>query len=217
MRILIEGETRSIQDYDEGYMDESESITCNPRGDLIVCQGLPAKTELVRLRNSYFAIATTAVAASQGLPTTAAHITLFNNNPYGGMAFIVDSVFTIVVVAAGATTAIAPAVCMNVGAKTAPTTNLLTPKGFCGNAYRGSGIVATGQTITNDTWHTARSSIAMDDTASQPGTACDCELFGQYIVPPQHMFSVAAIANTNVAMTTRSGIRWHEVMIPVSW
>ncbi len=217
MKILTKGEVRSSLEYDEGYMGESENVMCNPRGDVIVCQGLPEKAELVRMRNSYFGIATTAVAPSQGLPTTAAHVTLFNNNPYGGMAFIIDSVFTIVVVASGAATAIAPVVCMNVGVKAAPTTNLLTPRGLCGNAYRGSGIVATGQTITNDTWHTAGNAMPMDSISTQVGTACQCNLFGQYIVPPRHMFSVTAVANTNVAITTRSGIRWHEVMLPVSW
>jgi hypothetical protein len=216
MRILVHGEVRAIQDYDKGYQDEHEPVVCNPRGDLIICQGLPAKAELVRLRNSYFAIATTAVVPSQGLPTTAAQVTLFNNNPHGGMSLIVDSVFTIVVVSSAAATGVAPAVCMNVGVKTAPTTNLLTPKTLAGNPYRGSAIVATGQTITNDTWHTAHNSAIMD-TTTQAGTACDCDLYGQYIVPPQHMFSVAAVANTNVTITTRSGIRWHEIMLPVSW
>jgi len=215
MRILIEGEIRSTQDYDEGYMDESESVICNPRGDLIVCQALPPKAELVRLRNSYFGIATTAVAPSQGLPTTAAQVTLHNNNAYGGPIFIIDSVFTIVVVASAAATAIAPAICMNIGTKAVPTTNLLTPKGLCGNAYRGFGVLATGQTITNDTWCTANNSAIMDDV-NQAGYISDCDLFGQYIVPPQHMFSVTAVANTNVTITTRSGIRWHEVQLPTA-
>jgi len=215
MKLSAKGHLRGFNEVGEEFDGEVAFPDVNTRGDLIVCQSLPVNAELVRMRLGYFAIATTAVAPVTAVPTTAAQVTLHNNYPAGGPSLIVHSVFTIIVVSAAAATGIGLFGCMNAGLKAVPTTNLLTPKGLCGTAYRGSAVVATGQTITNDNWHPL-SETNVHSSTNQVGTVSECSLRGLYIVPPGHMFSISQVANTATTITARAGIRWFEVNLPAS-
>lgn len=164
------------------------------------------------MRRSYMAVASAAAAPVAAMPTTAAQLTLFNGELAHDRSYIIDSVSLVVVVSAAAATAISIVGCINVNTKAAPTTNLLTPKGLAGQAYYGLGIVATGQTITNDLWSPLGNSNGA--ATSGIGTTLSVELNGMFVLPSRHMFSITAVANTATTITCRLGIRWHEAPVP---
>lgn len=206
---IVRGKNEPLLDQPGG---SPSPLVVNPRGDLSVVQGLPPNAELVRMRSSYVAIAVTAVAPVVALPTTTAQLTLWNGENDGGKIYVIDSVIYYTTVSAAAATNVGLLCCMNVGKKTAPT-GAITPKGLAGHAYRGSGLVAVGATITDDSWHPLGDSVI--GAASQIGTTVEVPVDGLYIIPPGHMFSLAGVANTVTTITGRCGIRWHEVQLPV--
>lgn len=196
----------------DGTHGEPAPVLINPRGDLCVALGLPGVAELVRLRRSYMAIAPAAVAPVAALPTTAAHLTLWNGEQENGMIYAIESVGVFTAVSAGAASQVGVAVCMNIGKKASPTSDT-TPRGLAGQAYRGTAVVDAGATITDDKWQPFGTSIV--GPASQIGLVAEFPVEGLFVVPPGHMFSVAAMANTGTTITTRCFIRWHEVQLPV--
>lgn len=209
------GRARGTQEvYNDLSGGKSAGLVINPRGDLAIAQTMPGIGDLVRMRNSFFVIQSTAVAPIVALPTTTAQLTLFNGEQDGGRSYVIDSVGAIVQVSAAAATAIAVLACMGTGRKTAPTSDL-TPRGLAGHRYKGAGIVDINATITNDTWHICGSST-FDAPTSQIGMAVEKRLDGLYVVPPGHYFSIAAITNTAATITVRHFIRWHEVLVQCS-
>lgn len=209
LQARVRGKSDAIADANQG---EEVPLCVNPRGDILIARGMPGISELVRMRQSYMAIVATAVAPVTALPTTTAQMTLWNGEQENGKIYVLDSVGVFVTVSAAAATAVGLCALMNIGKKTAPT-SALTPRGLAGQAYRGTGIVAVGATVTNDVWITMGSSNV--GPTSQIGQTLDWSLNGQYVVPPGHMFSLSAIANTGTTITCRCFMRWHEVLLPV--
>lgn len=205
----VRGKSEAVNDSPQG---EPSPIVTNPRGDLAIAHGMPGVSDLVRMRNSYMAIVATAVAPITALPTTTAQMTLWNGEQENGKIYIIDTVGVFTTVSAGAATAIGLCGLMNIGKKVAPT-GALTPRGLAGQAYRGTGLVAVGATVTDDKWTPIGTSNV--GPASQIGQTMEWSLNGLYIVPPGHMFSLAAIANTGTTITCRCFMKWHEVQLPV--
>lgn len=205
----VRGKTEAVTDANHG---ESVPTLINPRGDLLISAGMPGISDLVRMRQSYTAIAAAALAPVAALPTTTAQVTLWNGELENGKIYIIESVGFFTAVSAAAATAVGVVVCMNIGKKSAPTSGI-TPKGLAGQVYRGTGIVATSASITDDKWFPYGTSIV--GPASQIGLVGEYPVDGLYIIPPGHMFSIAVIANTTTTITCRGFIRWHEVQLPV--
>ena len=205
----VRGRSEPILDCNTG---EEVPININPHGDLIIAHGMPGVSELVRMRKSYMAIAASAVAPVTALPTTSAQLTLWNGENDGGLIYVIDSVGVFTTVSAGAATAIGLFACMHTGKKAAAVADL-TIRGLAGQAYRGTATADVGATVVNDVWIPI--GTANVGPASQIGQTLDVPVNGLYIVPPGHMFSLAAVANTTTTITTRCLIRWHEVQLPV--
>lgn len=193
---------------------EPAPLVINPRGDLLVAYGMPGVAELVRMRQSYFALGTAAAPANAALPTTATAtgITLWNGEQENGRIYVIDSIGFYVVVSAAAATAVGCVVCINLGKKTTPTADI-TPRGLAGNVYRGTGVVDLNATIVDDKWFPYGTSVV--GPASQIGLAGDYPVDGLFVIPPGHQITVGVIANTATTITCRSMIRWHEVQLPV--
>lgn len=209
VKARVRGLSPSLENLPSG---SSAPCAINPRGDLLVAQALPPYAEIVRMGNSYFVIQSAATTPNTILPTTTAPVTLWNGENDGGKVYIIDSVFAHVVVSAAAATNVGLCGMLNLGRKAAPT-GALTPKGLAGHNYKGRGLVGLAVTVTDDSWHPLGN--AVNGPASQVALNVDIPLFGAYIVPPGGMFSISALANTGTTITVRSGIRWHEVQLPI--
>ena len=209
LQARVRGKAEAVLDANQG---EDIPVLINPRGDLLVAAGMPGISDLVRMRQSYTAIAAAAIAPVIALPTTTAQVTLWNGELDSGKVYVIDSVGFYCAVSAAAATAAGVVICMNTGKKTAPT-GAITPKGLAGQVYRGTALVATSAAITDDKWFPYGTSIV--GPASQIGLVGEYPVDGLYIVPPGHMISIAWIANTVTTITGRAFIRWHEVQLPV--
>jgi len=211
MFALVRGRTEAVLDQPGG---STGALAINPRGDLLVAQGMSPLAEIVRMRNSYQVIASSAVAPVTALPTTAALMSLYNNEQDGGKIYIVDSIFATVVVSAGAATQLGMAAMLNIGPKTAPTPTALTIRGLAGQGSKSSAIIVAGaSSLTDDSWQPVGNSVV--GPASQICMNVDVPVNGLFIVPPKHYFHVSAIANTAATITVRCGFRWHEVQLPI--
>src|SRR5271154_6694389 len=93
MKIGVAGRVRGImagQNYAENR--EDEQLHLNSRGDVIIAQGLPELAELVRLGNSFQAYFGTGVTALNALPTTTAHLSIYNGEPANGSCYLIDTI-----------------------------------------------------------------------------------------------------------------------------
>jgi hypothetical protein len=115
---LVRGTSRP--NYSEG--DQRTAILNG--GETVVAQGLPLKSELVRLGQSW-SITTPAAnhfAPVAALPTTRAEMVLYNGEPSNGKSYLIDSVFAVAdtsIAAAGVITLLG----QMVASGTAPTDN----------------------------------------------------------------------------------------------
>lgn len=182
----------------------------NGRGDSLVALGMPGVAEVVRMRESYGAIAATAVAPVVALPTTTAQLSLWNGEQQGGKSYVIDSVFAHVVVSAGVATGVGIVGMINKRAAAQMVADI-TPFGLAGHVYAGSGIVDVGATVVDDGWHPIGNSII--GPASQVAMNVDIPVNGLYIVPPGGAFSIAVVANTVTTITAKMGFRWHEMLV----
>src|SRR5262250_1932167 len=91
MLVKIAGRVRGLitGNYPENREDEQMHLTS--RGELLVAQGLPELTELVRLGSSWQINSTTGQAALTALPTTTSGFSLLNNEPANGKVYAIDS------------------------------------------------------------------------------------------------------------------------------
>ena len=69
-------------------------VTITNGGEMLVTAGLPAKTEGVRLRDSWSMVIPTEsqFAGVAAFPTTRAELVLYNGEPGGGQSYIIDTV-----------------------------------------------------------------------------------------------------------------------------
>lgn len=202
--------------------DEGE-LVLNPRADLLIAHALPPKTEIVRMRQSYWAgytQADTAVAPLVALPTTAAGAgtaSLFNYEQDTGKIYIIDSLFCHVSSSIGAASPVTMIAMLNIGKfvnGTAPVAEA-TPRGLAGQGYRGSAVVdlAYTGTLVDDGWQPVGSSLNV--LATNVGSHVDVDCCGMFVVPPGHAFHFGVVANTATATSVKFGVRWHEVQLPV--
>lgn len=188
-------------------------IVANTRGEVCVVQALPPAAELVRLGNSYVTIGT-AVAPVAALPTTAAHLSLWNGENPGGKAYIIDAVGTAITTSAGAAINLGLAAQLNVTNPIANPVGALSIKSLSGRAnYSGKGNAKASVTVTNDSaWHQVGTEIVCANTANLT-LNLEFSVYGRYIVPPQGMFSLASMCNAAGTAVCTPIIFWHEVQI----
>lgn len=196
----------------------NQVITLNGRGDQRVAQSLPPKAELARMGVGWdVAIATgSAFTYVAAWPTTRAELVLFNNESAGGKSYIIDSVWLYNVTSMGAAqpiTIIAQNVPVVATKPTDDTAQLISSMSgkpsYTGAARRAVANTAAGQTT--NLWRVLATSLVPSPTTNL-GAAVYAEVFGKYIVPPQGVFAVNAVAGTAVG-TAIMGISWYEVQL----
>src|SRR4051794_18905399 len=117
---------------------EDEQLQLNNHGDLLVAQGLPELTELVRLGDSWQVANSAGQAALTALPTTVAGLSLWNGEPATGKCYAIDSFGSWeAVVDATQTDVTAIFACNNKTPVTAPADAALAVRSLSGKTYGG--------------------------------------------------------------------------------
>lgn len=213
----LRGRTRrtTVPDYGDGHEDAPQM---NPRGELLLAQALPPKTELARLGQTWTAriasgSAFTHVAA---LPTTRAELALYNGEPSGGKCYVIDSVWHLAIssMAAAGSVALIAQIAPGVAALTDDSAQLITGRNgkvvYGGYAKRAVAVT----TMVANRWEVLQSSNSGGGATAQIGLASYADVYGGWILKPGDTFGVNVVAGT-AAGTAIMGVTWHEVQLPI--
>lgn len=218
MLIKVAGRVRGLfaGNYPENREDEQMHV--NSRGDLIVTNSLPERTEIVRMGDSYQVMTAAAIAPLTGLPTTTGGLNLWNGEQSNGKSYVIDKVsVTEIVVDVTQSNMTAVFACLVRPPVTAPTDAALTIRSLSGrNAYSGRARTTVNAAVTNDGWFPIGTSAPV--AAAVAGSAwkvTDITLNGLYLVPPGAQFCVHAAKVAATAGQVHFGIVWHEVQLIV--
>lgn len=184
-------------------------------GELIVAQGLPELTELVKLGGSYH-ILSAATAALTGVPTTTAGHTLWNGESGdGAKCYAIDS-FGCVEIVTDTTqqNSLALFAMMTRGVVTPPTDAALPRGSMSGKSYGGLARTVAAATVEDHVW-TPHGPAAPGATAFAGAVwrVTEAQVRGLYLVRPGGQFSIAAVKAVATASQIRYFIRWHEVQV----
>jgi len=219
MQLSFKGLVRKLfaPDYSDGTFDAA----INNRGDVCVVQGLPPKTDIVRLGNTWHCCIATASAFTHvaAWPTTRAEIVLYNGESAGGKSYIIDSAWAANVAtsiaAASAYTLIGQIVPGPVTAPTDDTAQLITSASGRGTNYSGKArraIANTAFAVANK-WEILNG--APSGAAGSIGLGIFAAVDGGLQVPPGAVLCLNLITGTATG-TACIGVKWHEVQLPVA-
>lgn len=198
----------------ESYGSGQNPANINRRGDAMVAQALPLKTELTRLGEGW-SIRTPLANAFQpvaAMPTTLANIVLYNGN--STKSLIIDTVWaTTQTSIAAATSFTLLAQISAAGLVAAPTDNTaVLVSSRSGKTYGGSARKAIANTAfaVADRWTVIGTSEGHPSTAIGAGVFAD--VYGGWIVPPGATFCVNLVAST-AGGTMIQGIDFYEALL----
>lgn len=203
------------------YSDQDEKIlSMNDRGELYTVQGLPERTELVRLGRSFSAQMPAASAWTLliTIPTTLANLSLQNGEPAGGKSYIIER-FWIKNVTSTASAGVITPLSQLVPPGTAQvaddaTVLRMSLSGKPGAAALSLAKLVMASTATGclqDKWN-HHPSVVQGPTTNI-ATVVEVPCFGRYIVPPQGSFNINAQESVSGG-TAIAGVEWHEVQLP---
>lgn len=196
---------------------EDEQFHLNSRGDQLVAQALPERTEIVRLGESWQVSSSAAIAPLTAFPTTTGGLQLWNGEPDNGKTYVIDSVsITEIVIDAVQSNSTAAFVMNNKIPVTAPTDAALVIRSLSGRTYGGRARTTVNAAVTNDGWFPCGTSAPIATAAA--GSAwkqADIPINGLYIVPPGGQFCIHAAKAAATAGQIIFTIRWHEVQLIV--
>lgn len=169
-------------------------------GELVVVQGLPPESELVRLGLG-FSVIGTAVAPVIALPTTAAHLSLYNaETGPAACSYVIAAVGGLCITSMAVAGQVAM-IARNslVGANANPLGSLpifgQSGKPFSGTGNAKASVALAANPPDTSIWiPTGADASAV--TTTTIGVVAHCECFGRWVVPPQGMFSLASVAQT---------------------
>jgi hypothetical protein len=196
------------------YADaDNKPLSTNPRGDLLVAQGLPFAAEAVRMGNTWSAAVPTASAFTlvAAYPSTRAELGLFNGDPK--KSYLIRSAWAIQIVTttvAGALTLVGQQLPIPSTGVANNTAVLVTSRAGKPN-YGGAAQLYIAQTnaIANK-WEVM--ATGPTSAAANVGAAVYAQLDGSWIVPPGGTLLLNCIAGTAVAASGVIGVTWDEVL-----
>lgn len=197
-------------DYNSG---STSQIAINPRGDQLVADSLPSKTELVRLGNSWNMMIPTGSAYTNvaNMPTTRAELALYNAGPSTGRSYVIDQIYFLSLTSVTAASGVSIIWQLDqVAALTNNTAVLInSPLGadYGGTAQRALAVT----TMTANKWCVAAATPA--GAAASIGLGLVANIDGGIIVSPGFTLGVNTVAGTATG-TSLMGISWHEVDLP---
>lgn len=220
MLVKIAGRVRGFFAGNYPENREDEQIHLNNRGDQVVAQGLPERSELVRMGASWGAQIPTASAFTfvAAWPTTRAELVLCNAEDKGGKTYIIDRVWmtNITSMAAAQPASMLGQVVPSALNITAAADNaLVLRQSLSGKVtnYAGRATLALANTafaIANR-WTILGSGILAPMTTNL-GASVEANVYGRYLIPPGAAFCVAGLAGT-AAGTALIGVEWHEALL----
>ena len=198
------------------YAENREYEQCHleSNGGSIICDGLPPRTEIVRLGDSWQTLSATATGLT-AVPTTAGLLQIWNGEPSNGKFYAIDSVAVTKVIIDVTTDDSYALWCQIIRPPVAaPTDAALAIRSLSGKYSYGGRCrtVATSATISNR-WDCLGSAPNTAPVIAGSAWAClDVDVLGRYIVAPGASFTVTASEVTATASTFRFVIRWHEIL-----
>lgn len=191
-----------------------QPIQLTPGGEVIVTQGLPPEAELARQGLGWGVIGT-AVAPVAAVPTTAAHLSLYNGDPNKSLIIAAVGGFD------AGSMAVAGQISMlarnDVPGQNTAITGSLIITGLSGKQYGGKAVAKASQTLAaigagnNVAWLPVGNSGSAITTTTI-GVVAHAECYGRWIVQPGGMFSLATIAQT-AAGTVQPYIYFYETTL----
>lgn len=207
----------SVPDYADLY---EATPGMNSRGEWLMSQGLPERTELVRLGYSWGAQIPTGSAFTfvNAWPTTRAELVLCNGELAGGKTYIIDRCWMANITSQAAAQPysllgqLAPS-SLAIAAATDNAAVLRQSLSGKLKVYNGNAKLALANTafaLTN-LWF-ALGNGPISPMTTNLGASMEVNVFGKYLVPPGAAFCLAGLAGT-AAGTAICGIEWHEVQL----
>lgn len=192
----------------------------NPRGELLVSQGLPERAELTRLGASWGAQIPTGSAFTPvaAWPTTRAELVLCNAEVAGGKSYVIDRVWLANITSQAAAqpySLLAQLVPQALGIAAATDNTAVLRQQLSGKntTYGGNARWALANTAfaLANKWFALGNSV-MSPMTTNLGGALEVQCYGRYIVPPGAAFCLAGLAGT-AAGSMICGIEHHEVQL----
>jgi hypothetical protein len=173
---------------------DQQQFQYNDAGELIVAPGSLQDMELARGGKIWYTIGT-AVANVVAIPTTGAHLSLYNA---GSNALVIHAVGAIGTTTSAAVGQISVLARNDVPAFNANPSGTLIIAGTTGNVYSGGANAKASVTLgaigagNNVAWMPTGASST--NQATSIGTVAHAEVYGRWIVKPTGLFSLATIA-----------------------
>ncbi len=217
----------SILQYIRGALRRPYSGSATPQncdqnsgGDLLVSQGLPERTELVRMGNSFSCQIplTSAFTAVITIPTTLSELALQNGEAVGGKSYIIERFWlknTTTTASLGVVCPLSQVVPPGTAQVADDVTVLrMSLSGKTGPAARTNAKICMHSILTGcllDKWnhHTSLEHRATTNI----GHVVEVNCLGKYIIPPLGSFNINAQFSVVGAAVAIGGIEWHEVQL----
>lgn len=197
----------------------TQLIDISRGGDLLVSQGLPERSEIVRMGQSFSAQMPAASAWTLliTIPTTLANLSLQNGEASGGKSYIIDRFWVKAVTSMASACALTP-LSQLVPAGTAQvaddaTVLRMSLSGKAAPAALTLAKIVMASTATGcltDKWNHHAS--AQVPATTNIATLVEVQCYGRYIVPPQASFNINAQESVSGG-TAIAGVEWHEVQL----
>ena len=199
--------------YSGGGNEAERSVLTDRPGNVLMAQGLSPYAEMTRKGQGWSAMNTTALAALVVRPSTLSNCTLFNNEPEGGLTYIIDRAFGFNLVTTAAEGRQGMWLCCHPRGLVSPV-NDITARGShaCKANYGGRAFLATNFTVTNNGWFPVGQTTDVEPTGVLPGAVLTWHAEGRLLVPPQCGISTQFVASV-VGETWTSGFAWYEVQL----
>ena len=176
-------------------------------------EGLPSLAQLVNAGAVWSAGEDTGVAAVIAPPTTLSQISLYNNEPEGGLSYRLLRAYGIVTATPAGLSQFGLSHCIHrakpspLPARDIPITSITNMKALV-PTYTGRARIALALTVINDLWKPLGYSIL--NAVTGVGWQLDIWLDNLVILPPGGLYSLAAVASSTT-VSTRLGFTWAEV------
>jgi hypothetical protein len=196
-----------------GYSSGMNSVAMNRRGDVSVAQGLPPKTELARLGNTWTCQIATGSAFTNvaNMPTTRAELAFYNGYT-DGTCLIVDSIWglslTSVTAASGFTLIYQIATPAALTNDTAQLINSPLGKTYSGSVLRAVAVT----TMTANKWAVVGNGPT--GAAASIGAGAYADVNGGIIVRPGYTIGLNWVVGTATG-TSLIGMCWTEAVLDI--
>lgn len=219
MDVKVIGRIRKLlEGIDAGAPGDDEQIALTQQLEQLVAMGASPYGEITRLGRAYKVGTAAAVAAVVAIPTTAAMLQLYNNEPDGGRALVIDWVAASGVAKTAAAGQAQILVCVGQVREAAPTDAALPIikmnglGGGNGDTRVRTVLTATALPATTGlaaNWMPWGPAVGAPGAAATPGDGLWVPVDGRIVVPPGRFFAMHVLADV-VGSTFQAFIGWHE-------